>query len=157
MARADHNFCHPIGWRGDRGAGAAGARSRNRREAEGMSAVGVFNPSRLTWARRRRGMTKTRLAAAVGVDLRSVSAYETGEFSPDRDRLDQVARALKFPQGFFFGYDLEQPALYTARFRSLSKKTAGQSDTALGSSPGALLLHAWIEASFSLAAPDTPH
>jgi Zn-dependent peptidase ImmA (M78 family)/DNA-binding XRE family transcriptional regulator len=121
-----------------------------------MSALGFFNPSRLTWARRRRGMTKTRLAAAVGVDLRSVSAYETGEFSPDAERLGQIVCALRFPEAFFFGDDLEQPALDTASFRSLSKMTAGQRDTALGSGAIALLLNEWIESRFSLPEPEIP-
>jgi Zn-dependent peptidase ImmA (M78 family)/DNA-binding XRE family transcriptional regulator len=121
-----------------------------------MSVLNAFNPSRLTWARRRRGMTKTRLAAAVGVDLRSVSAYETGEFSPDPERLERVGRVLKFPEGFFFGDDLEQPAPDTASFRSLSKMTAGQRDTALGSGAIALLLNEWIESRFILPEPDVP-
>lgn len=121
-----------------------------------MSALGGFNPSRLSWARRRRGMTKTRLAAAVGVDLRSVSAYETGEFSPDPERLDRIAHVLKFPGGFFLGDDLEQPAVDTASFRSLSKMTAGQRDTALGSGAIALLLNEWIEARFTVPGPDIP-
>ena len=101
-------------------------------------------------------MTKTRLAAAIGVDLRSVSAYETGEFSPDQERLGQIVRALKFPQGFFFGDDLEQPALDTASFRSLSKMTAGQRDTALGSGAIALLLNEWIKLRFNLPEPGIP-
>lgn len=121
-----------------------------------MSALDVFNPSRLSWARRRRGMTKTRLAAAIGVELRSVSAYETGEFSPDPERMDRIGRALKFPAGFFFGDDLEQPALDTASFRSLSKMTAGQRDTALGSGAIALLLNEWIESRFTLPEPEIP-
>jgi transcriptional regulator with XRE-family HTH domain len=121
-----------------------------------MSALNSFNPSRLTWARRRRGMTKTRLAAAVGVELRSVSAYETGEFSPDPDRMERIGRTLKFPVGFFFGDDPEQPALDTASFRSLSKMTAGQRDTALGSGAIALLLNEWIESRFTLPEPAIP-
>ena len=121
-----------------------------------MSALGGFNPSRLSWARRRRGMTKTRLAAAVGVDLRSVSAYETGEFSPDPERLDRIACVLKFPGGFFLGDDLDQPAVDTASFRSLSKMTARQRDTALGSGAIALLLNEWIETRFTLPEPDIP-
>jgi Zn-dependent peptidase ImmA (M78 family) len=121
-----------------------------------MTVVRAFNPSRLTWARRRRGVTKTRLAAAVGIDLRSVSAYETGEFSPDPERLASMSRALKFPEGFFFGDDLEQPAFDTASFRSLSKMTAGQRDTALGSGAIALLLNEWIESRFTLPDPDIP-
>ena len=121
-----------------------------------MSTIDVFNPTRLTWARRRRGMTKTRLAASIGVDLRSVSAYETGEFNPEPDRLAAIVRSLKFPQDFFFGDDIEEPAIDTASFRSLSKMTARQRDTALGSGAVAMLFNQWIEARFDLPEPNVP-
>lgn len=121
-----------------------------------MSGLGIFNPSRLTWARRRRGLTKTKLAASVGVELRSVSAYETGEFAPEADKLGRIARVLRFPEAFFLGDDLEEPAFDTASFRSLSKMTARQRDTALGSGAVALLLNAWIEARFDLPDPELP-
>jgi transcriptional regulator with XRE-family HTH domain len=62
-----------------------------------------FNPSRLTLARKRRGLTMTRLAAVIGVELRSGSAYEKGEFRPDDDKLRKLAQALRFPEAFFSG------------------------------------------------------
>ncbi len=121
-----------------------------------MTVVDAFNPTRLTWARRRRGLTKTRLAASIGVELRSVSAYETGEFSPEPERLATIARTLNFPQAFFFGDDIEEPAIDTASFRALSKMTARQRDTALGSGAVAMLLNEWIETRFDLPAPELP-
>lgn len=121
-----------------------------------MTEPSSFNPSRLTWARRRRGFTKTRLAAAVGIEPRSATAYEAGEFAPDRDRLSRIANVLRFPESFFVGDDLEEPALDTASFRSMSKMTARQRDTALGSGAVALLLNQWIETRFSLPDPDLP-
>ncbi len=121
-----------------------------------MSSGDAFNPSRLTWARRRRGMTKTRLARAISVELRSVTAYEAGEFAPESDRLDQIAHVLKFPERFFFGDDIAEPALDTASFRSMSKMTAGQRDIALGSGAVALLLNQWIEGRFNLPEPRLP-
>jgi Zn-dependent peptidase ImmA (M78 family)/DNA-binding XRE family transcriptional regulator len=121
-----------------------------------MSDIEIFNPSRLTWARRRRGLTKTKLAASINVELRSVSAYETGEFAPEADKLGRMARVLRFPEAFFFGDDLEAPAADTASFRSLSKMTAGQRDMALGSGAIALLLNEWIESRFDLPEPDVP-
>lgn len=122
-----------------------------------MNGAGItFNPSRLKWARRRRGFTKTRLAIAIGVELRSVTAYEAGEFCPDTERLRTIARVLKFPQAFFAGDDLEEPALDTASFRSMSKMTAGQRDMALGSGAIALLLNQWIETRFTLPSPSLP-
>lgn len=121
-----------------------------------MTAIDVFNPTRLTWARRRRGLTKTRLAASVGVELRSVSAYESGEFNPEPERLAAIARTLHFPETFFFGDDIDEPAIDTASFRSLSKMTARQRDTALGSGAVAMLLNEWIEARFDLPLPEVP-
>jgi Zn-dependent peptidase ImmA (M78 family)/DNA-binding XRE family transcriptional regulator len=121
-----------------------------------MSDVTLFNPSRLTWARRRRGLTKTRLALAIGVELRSATAYEAGEFAPEPDRLRKIAAVLRFPEPFFLGDDIEEPALDTASFRSMSKMSARQRNTALGSGAVALLLNEWIEARFTLPETDLP-
>ena len=115
-----------------------------------------FNPTRLTWARRRRGLTKTRLAKEISVEVRSVTAYEAGEFAPDAERLTVIARTLKFPEAFFFEDDLDVPLLDGASFRSMSKMTAGQRDTALGTGALAMLLNAWIEQRFTLPEPDVP-
>lgn len=121
-----------------------------------MTESQLFNPSRLTLARKRRGMTMTKLAAAVGVEPRSVSAYEKGEFGPDDVRLTALASVLKFPEAFFFGDDLDEPTPDIASFRALSKMTAGQRDTALGAGAIALMLNAWIEVRFELPAQDLP-
>lgn len=121
-----------------------------------MTAGVLFNPSRLTLARKRRGLTMTKLAALIGVEPRSVSAYEKGEFGPDDDRLANLALALRFPQAFFFGDDLDEPTPDIASFRALSKMTAGQRDTALGAGAIALMLNDWIEARFELPEPVLP-
>lgn len=121
-----------------------------------MSTDHIFNPSRLTLARKRRGLTMTKLAAAIGVEPRSISAYEKGEFGPDNDRLANLALALRFPEAFFFGDDLDEPTPDIASFRALSKMTAGQRDTALGAGAIALMLNEWIEARFELPTPDLP-
>jgi Zn-dependent peptidase ImmA (M78 family)/DNA-binding XRE family transcriptional regulator len=109
-----------------------------------------FNPSRLTLARKRRGLTMTGLATEIGVEVRSVFAYEKGEFKPDADRLALLAKKLHFPVNFFFGDDLEELSPDSASFRALSKMKAGQRDTALGAGAIALLLDQWIEARFDL-------
>lgn len=115
-----------------------------------------FNPSRLTLARKRRGLTMTRLAAAVGVEPRSISAYEKGEFGPDETRLTKLSQVLRFPQTFFSGDDLDEPTPDIASFRALSKMTAGQRDTALGAGAIALMLNDWIEQRFELPVPELP-
>lgn len=115
-----------------------------------------FNPSRLTLARKRRGMTMTKLASKIGVDLRSVSAYEKGEYRPEDDNVDRLARTLAFPRAFFFGPDLDEPTPDVASFRALKRMTAAQRDTALGSGALALLLNSWVEKRFKLPGATLP-
>jgi Zn-dependent peptidase ImmA (M78 family)/DNA-binding XRE family transcriptional regulator len=115
-----------------------------------MMSPAEFNPSRLTLARKRRGMTMTKLASKIGVELRSISGYEKGEFGPENDNLERLARTLAFPREFFFGPDLDEPTPDVASFRALKRMTAAQRDTALGSGALALMLNAWVEQRFNL-------
>jgi Zn-dependent peptidase ImmA (M78 family)/DNA-binding XRE family transcriptional regulator len=115
-----------------------------------------FNPSRLTLARRRRGLTKAKLALALGLDARSISAYEAGEFAPDPPRIQSIGEVLRFPAAFFLGDDLEEPTPDIASFRAMSKMTAAKRDMALGSGALALALNEWIVARFELPAADLP-
>lgn len=121
-----------------------------------MTTTPEFNPKRLTLARERRGLTKTKLAKAIGVDVRSVTAYETDAFRPDRERLAQLAQTLRFPIPFFFGDDLDQIAPDIVSFRSMSKMTAGQRDSALGAGAIALLLDEWLAERFDLPVAALP-
>jgi Zn-dependent peptidase ImmA (M78 family)/DNA-binding XRE family transcriptional regulator len=114
----------------------------------------MFNPSRLSLARKRRGMNKIRVAGLVGVTPRSISAYESGDMVPSTETVDRLATVLRFPAGFFFGGDLDAPLPETASFRSMSRMTAAQRDAALGAGAIAFLLNEWIEARFDLPAPD---
>jgi Zn-dependent peptidase ImmA (M78 family)/DNA-binding XRE family transcriptional regulator len=116
----------------------------------------VANPTRLELARRRRGLSKTRLAQLVGVELRSISAYEKGEFSPSAETLAALARELRFPIEFFSGPDLEVPNTRIASFRALSRMSAGERDAALGAGAIALLLSDWLDGKFELPAADIP-
>lgn len=121
-----------------------------------MNTALEFNPKRLTLARRRRGITKTKLAEVLGVEVRSITAYENDEFRPDRDRLLVLAEKLRFPVPFFFGDDLEEIAPDIVSFRSMSKMTAGQKNSALGAGAIALLLGEWIENRFDLPSAALP-
>jgi Zn-dependent peptidase ImmA (M78 family)/DNA-binding XRE family transcriptional regulator len=121
-----------------------------------MSTTAEFNPKRLTLARRRRGFTKTKLAELLGVEVRSITAYESDEFRPEPERLQKLAEVLQFPEQFFCGDDLDEIAPDIVSFRSMSKMTAGQRDSALGSGAIALMLGEWIEARFELPLADLP-
>lgn len=116
----------------------------------------MFNPSRLTLARKRRGMKKRELAEQIGLTEKSVSNYEAGLQEPEITTLGRLSKALQFPEAFFFGDDLEVPSPDVASFRSLSKMTAPQRDSALGAGAVALLLNDWIESRFQLPDPDVP-
>ncbi|WP_161830698.1 helix-turn-helix domain-containing protein [Steroidobacter agaridevorans] len=116
----------------------------------------MFNPQRLSLARKRRGMNKRALAKRIGVSERSVVGYETGTQVPECLTLARLADVLEFPQAFFYGDDPEFPTPDVASFRSLSKMTASQRDTALGAGAVALLLNQWIESRFELPPPDVP-
>ena len=95
----------------------------------------------------------TRLAALVGVQARSITAYEKGEFAPSEDMLAELARHLRFPAAFFSGPDLDVPTSRSVSFRALSKMTAGQRDSALGAGALALTLNDWLDARFRLPEP----
>ncbi|HRQ14771.1 MAG TPA: XRE family transcriptional regulator [Promineifilum sp.] len=116
----------------------------------------MFNPSRLTLARKRRGMSKTALAKAVDLDIRSISAFEDAEFSPASETLIGLARVLRFPPEFFTGHDVDVPSAETASFRSLSRRTASQRDAALGAGAIAFLLNDWLESRLDLPGVNVP-
>jgi Zn-dependent peptidase ImmA (M78 family)/DNA-binding XRE family transcriptional regulator len=114
----------------------------------------MFNPVRLTLARKRRGLTKIRLAAACGLQSRTITAYESGEFEPSPETLMSLAGALGFPVEFFEGESLHEPSPESASFRSMARMTAGQRDAALAAGALAMLIHDWISERFRLPEPD---
>lgn len=101
-------------------------------------------------------MTKKNLAKEVGISERSISAYEAGDQEPERVTLLRISEALGFPEAFFFGDAPESLSPDIASFRSLSKMTARQRDTALGAGELALMLNDWIESRFKLPESDVP-
>lgn len=114
------------------------------------------NPQRLTIARKRRGLSMTRLADKIGVQPRSISGFEKGEFSPSDDTLLELARCLEFPVEFFRGCDIDAPQRRSVSFRALSRMSASERDAALGACAIALMLNEWIEERFDLPSPDLP-
>lgn len=122
-----------------------------------MSKFNEFNPKRLSVARLRRGLTKTELASLISLTTRSITAYECGEFMPNKEQLVKLSQALYFPVDFFFGDDLEEITPDIVSFRSLSKMAASQRNSALGTGAIALLLNKWIEDRFELPKADLPN
>ncbi|GAA5192743.1 ImmA/IrrE family metallo-endopeptidase [Rugosimonospora acidiphila] len=115
-----------------------------------------LTPSRLTLARKRRGLTLVQLATAVGVSVRSLSTYENGRQDPTEDTQHRLAEALDVPVGFLRAGDVDEIPPAAISFRAPSKLTAGQRDTARSAGRIALLLAEWIEQRFELPGPDVP-
>jgi Zn-dependent peptidase ImmA (M78 family)/DNA-binding XRE family transcriptional regulator len=116
-----------------------------------------FNPSRLTFARNRRGYKKADLAKKIGVTPRSITGYESGEFPPELERLEQIAGALKFPREFFLEEEpIEQIESDAVSFRAMSKMSSTMRNMALGAGAVAVQLNSWIENKFQLPAQDLP-
>jgi Zn-dependent peptidase ImmA (M78 family)/DNA-binding XRE family transcriptional regulator len=115
-----------------------------------------FNPSRLTLVRERKGLSKGELAELIDVDLRTIVAYESGEFTPSPETLRRLERELGFPAEFFFGENLEKPQPDAASFRSFSRLKPTRRDMALAQGAIALYLNRWLEARFELPDADLP-
>jgi len=68
----------------------------------------VLTPSRLAIARKRRGLTLTRLAELTGLSRHSLSVYENGHQAPSEETLVVLAGALGITQAFLAGPDVEE-------------------------------------------------
>jgi Zn-dependent peptidase ImmA (M78 family)/DNA-binding XRE family transcriptional regulator len=116
----------------------------------------MLTPSRLVIARKRRGLTLTRLAELAELSTRSVSLYENGHQTPSQDSLLLLAEILGVSADFLGAPDLDEIPEDAVSFRALSKMTARQRDQALSDSRIALLISDWVDARFELPAADVP-
>src|SRR5262249_237459 len=110
----------------------------------------MFNPNRLTIARKRRGLTKIALAQLASLTPQSISEYERGNTDPSEDTLRVLARVLRFPEAFFTSEDLELPSETGVSFRGLASMTSGQRDHALGGGALGIAIDGWISREFKL-------
>jgi Zn-dependent peptidase ImmA (M78 family)/DNA-binding XRE family transcriptional regulator len=117
---------------------------------------GTLNPSRLTLVRRRKGLTKIAFAEKIGVDRKSVQAYEAGTSIPSEETMARILAVSGFPREFFIGDDLEEPTSDSGSFRSMSKMTAPQRDMALSQAALGLYLSGWLGKKFELPSTQLP-
>lgn len=116
----------------------------------------MLTPSRLIVARKRRGLTLTRLAELTGISTHSLSVYENGHQTPTDETLAQLATSLDIPRQFLEAPDVDEIPEAAVSFRALSKMTARQRDRALAAGRIAIMINDWIEARFRLPTADIP-
>lgn len=116
-----------------------------------------FSASRLTLARKRRGLNKARLADLAGVSVRSLTNYEGDKETPSEPTIARLSKALAFPYEFFAGEHIEALEEDSASFRALRRMTSRQRDMVQAAGAIAIeLLTPWIEDRFNLPSPDVP-
>lgn len=116
----------------------------------------MLSPSRLALARRRKGLSLTRLAQLVGLTRKSLYLYEQGEMQPTESTLKRLADTLDFPVSFLTGSDVDDVPLVAVSFRAMSKLPAGKRDIALASALIATTIDDWITSRFRLPPSDIP-
>lgn len=113
----------------------------------------MFNPRRLSLARKRRRLTAKVLAEQADLAVDTISRLEKGSNPPDETTVAKLVRVLKFPESFFFDQDPQEIDTDAVSFRSFSKMSARERDAAISAGSLGLQLNAWIEERFSLPAP----
>lgn len=117
----------------------------------------VFNSQRLRLARSRRKMTSQALAAMAKISPVTLSRLENKNNQPEEDTVKALAKALKYPEDFFYGDDLDEVDKDDASFRSLKAMTAKERNSALGAASLAFLIADKIEKDFGLPEVNIPN
>jgi Zn-dependent peptidase ImmA (M78 family)/DNA-binding XRE family transcriptional regulator len=116
----------------------------------------LFTASRLTVARKRRGLTLVEVGDRAGITAQSVSNYENGRQVPSAQVLDRLAEALRFPVSFFHAPELDLITVDQVSFRARSKLSARKREVALSVGQLAIEFHDWMSKLYHLPPPDLP-
>mgnify|MGYP003633180796 FL=1 len=115
----------------------------------------MFNPARLSVARKRRQMTKKLLAEKANISQLTLTRLENGDtLEPEDETISSLAKALSYPEQFFYGDECEELTVDQVSFRSLKAMTAKQKDSALAAGVVARLFDDWVNDRFNLPKPD---
>ena len=110
----------------------------------------MFNPMRLSLARKRRRLTAKALAEITGLAMDTISRLENGKNKPDDLTVARLAHSLDFPVEFFSCPDPHGIDTGAVSFRSFSKMSARERDAAISAGSLGLQLNAWVEERFGL-------
>lgn len=123
---------------------------------QGLDDTAEFNGSRLVLARMRKGLTISKLASRIGVDRKSVNAYECGRHVPSPETMVRIVSVLGFPSSFFVGDDIELPVVESGSFRSMKTMLACHRDAARSQVAFGLHFSNWIDKKFGLPKEHIP-
>ncbi len=115
-----------------------------------------FNPNRLRFARKRRGLSLRALSTKLELSSKSLSDYENGRSIPQEQTLSALARELRFPESFFFLESISPLNGDAVSFRSLSRTPASVRDSVLHAGQLALEFSSWLDGRFETPAVDLP-
>jgi len=116
----------------------------------------LFNPTRLKFARKRRGIPARALCDLLGITTRTYTEYENGRGEPQPHLLAKLSSELKFPEEFFFLDDISPISDSTVSFRSLARMSAKVRDAVLHAGKIALQLSEWLDNRFDTPCVDLP-
>lgn len=117
----------------------------------------TFNSQRLRIARSRRKMTSRGLANAARISPVTLSRLENKNNQPEQETLTALAKALRYPEAFFYGADLDEVDKHDASFRSLKAMTTKERNGALAAASLAFMVADKIENVFGLPEADLPN
>ena len=112
--------------------------------------------SRLSIARKLRGLNQTELARAVAITPRAISKYEKEGEGLSSAKLSEIASVLRFEPSFFDGPDIESPQEAAVSFRARSKMSARKRDQAIAASAFGIVLSDWMDKEFVLPTTSIP-
>ena len=117
----------------------------------------LFDPARLTQARRINKMSKAELHRKVGVSAAAIGQYERGEVRPRAETVAALADALRVPPGFFaLGRPRAQVDIAEASFRRLRSTSVAQQQQATAYVEQAWELACYLEESVEFPEVDLP-
>lgn len=116
----------------------------------------TFVPVRLEMARSIRQMTTADLASRAGTTAPWVSQAENSKRTPSAEMVQRFAKALDFPNEFFYRPVDAQPPTDAFHFRATSRLAKKDEVTARSLSTLAIELAEWIEQTYHAPAPAIP-
>ncbi len=116
----------------------------------------MFNPSRLSVARKRRKFTKKHLAEVTGLSSLTLTRLEKGLHAPEPETIEKLANALGFPIDFLHGDDLDHISTDVVSFRKLSKLKSRDEQAALACADIGTMVNDWLSDKFNLPKVDLP-